>query len=799
MFCFWRLVVLLWTCGSLGLAGADESTPKAKVATPSSSSTLTIISPEPEEILIAGSARALVRTARGVKRIEATLNGADVSAAFRAVRRGVWTARFPRRLLRPGSNYLTVSADDALGRHTTELARFFLGTRRLDFLSIKAGKPRRGSVPVSVQTVSDPKLLFKATLNGRDITSVFQPRVGANRAVRLGVDEGLHQGQNLLRVIAARRDGTFAHRKRVIEIGETQPLVGAGPLMSTTGGLPVRLKGSYLPGSTGSARPKFRWEVISAPNGSAASLERSTRRGTLFKPDKVGTYKLRLSVGAAYDETEVQNIYNAPPIGVPVDMQVISGGDVGIQVGPSYFPLDAANNSIQIVVLDPNTLETLYQGAFLGTAGDAQTVLGTFTNPKIIPLNSYPLVLLSEPYISGDGVNAAWSQVIQAIGGQPLPGMQLENGGFSLIGVLGGAAGTAWENPGSNFGNPPPGDIQGYLQQDNQKRFTFVPNRVPYNLAASEAAASQNTIQVGANSWSSNNVSCGTGAFQVVTLGAENLSPATYQDTAPVNQTFVTNGCGPDADTAGVNAMIQYLNAVTQITGNGNLLVLIQSIGNTPLDPSMSPATLQQLNAAIVGVGGTDSVMGNGSYSLVGRALLPFADLPNGFELAEASSALTGETAQLSGTLKFSRVGVFQPQLSNGTGVPSAALSTLAYQAPQPDLNSPGEIAALAYIANNVLRLPLPSSASCYIPANNQPDVRSEYCNSDLHDAWAVYRTTLSNTAFPAGQSFTQQDWNTVMTRLAPPSSNGSDYQGEFQAVNDLWSLVATIKSTNNS
>ncbi len=719
---------------------------------------------------------------------------------FRKQRPGVWSTRLPRRLLLIGGNHLTLTATEPSGRKRMASTRFVVGARQKGMLTLDVSAPADGSVLATVNSGVEPDLQFKATLNGRAVTKLFQPLLGKTRSARLGTDDGLRQGNNVLRVMAASKAGAYAVTEHLIAVGTIQPLVGAGPAAKTTAGHPVRLIGAYSAGSLlNLSPPAYRWQVVSAPSGSQATPATPKQRSTLFTPDKVGTYQLRLSVGAVYDEVTVLNVPASPPIGIPIDTMVLQGQQLGITIGSDFYPIDYNSDSIQVLVLDATTLEVLYNQEFLGTAADAQTVLTEFKTLQTNAPNTYPLVILSDPTTGNGDVNSAWQQVVQQIGGRSILGVGDLAEGYSIIGVLGGVKGSAWENDGTNPSNDPlPGELRSYLQQDNNGRFTFVPKeRVPVDLAVAGASAGQNTIQVGTTAYPSGPLTCmmgggvGTGGFQVVTLGAETLGPARYPDTAPPNQTFATNGCGGTGDADGVNALSQYLNAIANITGNGNLLVLIQSIGAAPMDPAIP---LANLNTALVAVGGTDGVLGYGSYSLIGRALLARAGLPDAYPLAEASSTnpFATQPAHLTGLFKRGRAGVFEPQLVSGSGSVSVDLSLLAFQPPQPNLNSPGELAALEYIAETVLRLAAPNPASsCYVPPH--PDVRSEYCNSKYLGSWgSTQYERLEGLAYPGSKKFTKTDWDNVVNWLAPATG-----YSEFVAVDSLWNFVSLLQGQN--
>lgn len=742
-----------------------------------------IVAPRVDQLVTAPRLTVSVRTATTATRLTARLDGKAAAVRFRRVAPGRWSATLRRTALRPGVNRLTVLARTAGGREQASApVRVYAGTRRRAFTQVRVGARVNGSVPVALRTSADPRLRLAVTLNGRSVTRVFAPRYGARRAARLGADDGLRRGRNVLRVTAIRRDGGYTVVRRVFRVSASQALVGAGPQRRTTPRRSVILRGHHAGPRARSSSATVRWRVLSAPKGSKARPASPMQLVTRFTPDKVGTYRLQLAVGsgagAAVDEVTVTSVANIPPIGTPVTTITERAA---IVIGGATYAYDPNQDAVQVVIVDRGTLEVQYQNAFEGTSADTETLLG------LLGQYSGSLVFLGNlDYNNESIVDPSWNQVVQGIGGTALPAITNGTAGWSVVGVAGAPSGSAFQNTGTaqNSANPTQGQMQGYLQLDSNDQFAFVPaERVALDLAAPGAPAGQNQMTVGSATYASGALTSGgtacSGGIQIQTLSAENLISST-------GQTFATNGCGAAADAANLQAATAFLQGLGAGSSAGTLLVLVQTIG-TPRDPATDAGLWQQFTNAVVSIGGTAAAVGDGSgsYSLV--AGLGIADFP----LAEGSSALTGQAAHVTAVLQRARNGNFVPKLSSTTGAFGFDLATLAYQAPQPFAPSTGQQAALAYIAETVLGLDAPAQGeSCYVPA--QPDVRSQYCNSKYYTSWSGFASQLSSLTPQSGPGFTTTDWNTVVGQLAPKEG-----RGEFRAVQSLWSTIQTVQNGN--
>jgi hypothetical protein len=509
--------------------------------------------------------------------------------------------------------------------------------------------------------------------------------------------------------------------------------------------------------------------------------------GASFMPDRVGTYRLGLTVNegarSGSDVLTITNIGTVPPIGVPVDTMAfndvyqVPGADAGIRVGDTTYWLGNANLPspqylVKAVILDRTTLEPKFSASYDGNAGDAVNLLA-----QIKRFGNSAIVIVSATDIYGNGgVNPAFAFVVKALGGKPIPNISNLEGGWTIVGIP-GAGNAAYEGAGSNNsggGVELRGRLTGYFQQDSFDKFTFVPGTRPsFDTAAPDAPALQNTIRVGSQTYGSGGLAaCGTGGFQVLVLAAETLAQVD-------SQTFTTNGCGATADEARQASLASYLSSgISVLDSRGNKLVAVQSIG-TPRGSDDS--NWAQIAQAISTVGGTPATFAaaTGRYALVGG--IGIGDFP----LTEQSASLTGASGRISGVLKQNREGSFRPEASVPGPISTYGLSAIAYQPPQawPYSQTPGEQAALAYIAGKLPAFPKPTADnSCYVPA--RPDVRSEYCNLSLVGDWATYSGQVTAIPYAAGRGFTPGDLTNVAGELSK----------EFLIVSQLWPTIAALQ-----
>lgn len=777
---------------------------------------LSVAKPRADQ-LIAGHGRVTVvlRTAPRLRKLAVKLGDKGVRKAFRQVRPGVWRAALSRGAMRRGANVIAASSVDRAGRRDFVSARFYLGLRRRGYLTVKTRRRVASSAVARIRMRRLPDLRFHARLNGRNVSGLFRRDFLRRRVAYLGANDGLRFGRNRLKVFAARRDGSFDVERRTIFVRRNRPLAVAGPDRLIAGGRPVVLDGrrsrpSLPPSPPGAARAsrgfQYRWSVLRRPRGSKARPARPAGARTRFRPDLVGTYRLRLTAtdpsGArGSDVVTVTAAENAPPIGIPVETihsepEGEGGLEYSIRVGSETFPLNRSGpgtNKIQAVFLDRETLELLDWTDYQGTAADAESLKEEIENE-----GNQALVIVSNPADPqvDNQVSPAFAEVVKMLGAETIPRLEKPYGsrttepGWSVIGVPGSGNGATVgagtnERDGECLGGC--GNLRGYLARDGRGQFTYVSGSVtPFDTSASGGPTDLNRIEVGGTGYESTPLLCAgaDGAFQVLILFSETLEEL-------ANETFTTNGCNAESEASEAERMTKLLDDFAVNFPTGPVLVFVQGMG-TPR-PAAELAAWAPLEEAMARVGATRRVFAEArqSYSLVGAAGI--AGLP----LTEASQSLTGSPAHISGLLQTNQLGSYVPLAASPTGSLPFDLAEIAYQPAQawPYSETAGEKAALTYVTE-LLGLKTPKVGySCYVPP--QPDVRSEYCNPKHEGEWIGFANQLREAKCGRRcrhkHGFSSTDWENVKAELAGRDKPGEFF--EFIAVEETWNLVKQLQA----
>lgn len=791
---------------------------------PVANAKLAVAQPKLDQLLTGpGKVTIVIRTAPNLRKLQVRLEGKGVRGAFKQVRSGTWRARISPGKLRNGRNHLVVKTVDRAGRRDFASSRFVRGRHRPGFLKLEAPKRTASSAVAGVHTRSYPNLRFRAKLNGRPVANRFLRSYLTDRTAYLGANDGLRFGRNVLEVLAARGNGTYDFERRVIVVRRDRPLVGAGPDRLTEGKRAVRLDGrrsraSQAAGGGAAAAAsglRYRWKVIERPKGSRARPASPAAARTGFRPDAIGTYRLRLTVTdgrglRGSDVVTVTDVASAPPIGLPIETLLNSGEaqeeEFWMEIGgervgqPLHLNFAQPNNEwVAALFLDRLTLEVLHAENYDGSEAEAQQLereMESYGQRALVVLyQPYPLA----PYRAGD---PAFAGAVEKLGVKAPP--ELTEFGYSAIGVPGSGdggtviAGTNWERPSA-------GRLRGYLARDSSGLFNYVSSSaIPFDTSAPGAAEGRNRIEVGGRIFESEpfyDCPMATGGFQIAVLYAETLEPV-------FGRTYSTNGCGKGFDGEEVEAIAELIgefekpqnpNYLVEKLGrdSGNKIFFIQTIGS-PRDPAV-PDQWAELAKALEKIGATGSVFANStaSYSLVGSIATYSPEEIEGFPLTEASETLTGAPARITGILQPDDVGSYAPLVSSSSGATSFDLAEVAYQPaqPWPSSETAGQKAALTYIAE-LLDLPQPTvESSCYVPP--QPDVRSEYCNEALRGEWAglvgQVRGAECNGSCQSEHGFSQEDWENVRAELVGRGNPGEFV--EFNAVQSTWELMRVLQA----
>jgi hypothetical protein len=763
--------------------------------TAAASSPVRVVSPKVDAFVTGAPVTVKLKVSKAAGRPQVTVNGKRVDKSLKKVGSGAWAARLGAGQAVAGTNRLVASVGVGKGRRHYASSRFVVGKRDRSLLTVSGPRAGAAAVAAQVKASGRPRLL-SAKLNGKRLRWPLGLVPAQEETLALGGDDGLHFGVNHLRVMAVGKGDRFDVERRKITVPRDRPLAGAGADRRVAAGQQVRLDGRHSRSARAAgAGLSYRWKIVSRPSGSKARLEGASSPRPTLPTDEPGFYEVRLTVtepgadgkapASSSDVLSVTSIESVPPIGIPIQTMVPNGrqnenADSGIRVGGETFWLGAPEGNVaQAVVIDRETLKVLYHATYKSEAETValRTALSGFT--------SQPLVVISVPDLQGSTPKSSLLAADLLRMGVELPPAVVLRSGWSAIGLwetkeggtLGLGANVALTN-GADYG----GDVSGYLQRSERAGFVFVPgDRVAFETDAPGTAANANKIVVGSAEYPSLPLpACGVGGFQIQEVAAETLAPGE-------SGTFVTNGCGAASEATEQGNLGEVLKGLVEEqasgAGAGPHLVFVQSIGS-PYGAG-GGAAWNKIATAIEALGGTASVFAaaRSSYSFVGG--VGITPQPR----TEASETLTGVRAAISGVLKPNLASAYSPELFSPNGATTFPLSAIAYQQPQawPDSKSAADRAALAYIAEDVLKLEKPTLGnSCYVPTGGVPDVRSEYCNEGYNGLWGRFATKLEKAKFVPGHGFGKTEWEEVAKQL---------YENEFEAVQRVWSMVQNMQN----
>ncbi len=514
--------------------------------------------------------------------------------------------------------------------------------------------PRPGSRPGSpvrvVLRVGDGYLpgAVRVALNGRNISSYFRIVRHGRRASEVSPSQGIRYGRNLLTVTVTPQQGPRRRERVRFTVSRRLPLAGAGPDVRVPIGSAVTLDGSRsmsrsygLRGArAGSSILQMRWQLVSRPRRSRARLLGTTRgmsslpalrrpSGGLghprLRPDRIGTYRVRLTVGdgrtSKADFADIQATYASSE--VPIDTAVDGTGPGGHKLqgiaigyhpalqgyrqpnaatGEQFYPL-GAGDAAQIVVLDRQTLAPVSSQSYPAGSGfvaQAQSALSGLSSTDLAIVTTWPSAAWSTSGQRGAGLVAqqltAAKGPLGGIGANPITaadaanGRAMEDSTLTWIGVPGFPAGSDWERiGGGNYGSGGPsgsvgGGLNGFLTLDPAGNYTYLAKvGVPFDLGPDNATTA--TMSVGSQTYAGSLPAGSMGGFAVMvlhggTLAPYNLaSPAAPGSSTP--QVFSTRNANGTANYGanGINAMSQYLEQFQYDKIGEPVVVLIRSIG----------------------------------------------------------------------------------------------------------------------------------------------------------------------------------------------------------------------------
>ena len=190
--------------------------------------------------------------------------------------------------LRPSTSRAKVRLGVSGGRARVRVSLPGLG-RRLSTLG--SGAFRRAVASLQRRRV------FRAWLNGRRVQRAFDGSLRSKWRGELSATHGLRRGSNRLTVILAEPDrGTFTRITRRFRVSGRGPLAGAGRDRRTRPGVRLTLDGRASRAGRRKTRLGFRWRVASRPRGAHVRLVRARSVRPVFRADRPGRYRLRLTV-----------------------------------------------------------------------------------------------------------------------------------------------------------------------------------------------------------------------------------------------------------------------------------------------------------------------------------------------------------------------------------------------------------------------------------------------------------------------------------------------------------------------
>jgi hypothetical protein len=673
-----------------------------------------IVSPSPGAVAKAGAVRVRVRVGPRVRSLRAWLDAREVTGSLRRVGSDrVATLRAP--LVHMGVNHLYVRARDGRGRRDFDVVRFVRARRVKGLLGMRLGARRVLAARVRTRVVLGRGAKLRGWLNGRRLGTAALGS-GRRRLLVLDGDEGLRFGRNRLRIVGLHEAGRYDLERRNIVVRRARPIPAAGPDRRARLRHTVKLDARRSRAGHPRRRLAFTWRMVHAPKGSKARLRGAQSARARLRPDRLGTYRLRLAVsevstrraGASAlarprstDTVSIAAVPDIPAGGVPID----TIGDGGVTLGPPLNETYAARDgaTLQLVVLDRQDLSPVANNSYGGDEASTARLLSdvrSYDDSGLAIIATPPQTFPDIPGI--DNLNAA----LEWIGAAAIE--QAPQFGLSAIGVPGlGAANGGRENNDlgdqRNF-NPPPGNLNGFLRRDSSDNFSYVDaDYVQFDTTAPGTTPTQAVISVGGNSYSSYNMSPGQAGFFVLLLDAGTLE-------REFAATYVVSG--PGVDGSNLPGILSEMDQVLQDhMTDPTTLLFIQSVGTIERDTADAVAASQwnavmQDQTSLGGHGYYLNAADGGSYAFVGPADAPTFLSPWGMT---ASGDATGSPGQLSGVLARNPQSQFYPKISGTQAAVDLDLPEVVFADPVPwplrDTQHEGALACVASALN--LSLPI--------------------------------------------------------------------------------------------
>jgi hypothetical protein len=449
------------------------------------------------------------------------------------------------------------------------------------------------------------------------------------------------------------------------------------------------------------------------------------------------------------------------PVGVP--FETLSGDASGaVRVDDAAAPGTTVPGNLNFAIISRTNRSVVTSGSvprdqpgvtqLIAKAGaysdaDLMVVSGTsgIDNPALPDLRKLARLL----GVSDTGLTSAMTDALTR---QSAP--------FSVLGIPGGAAGTAWLNvglvpadlpPSPPFVLPPKGDIIGKLQWNiTTDQYDYADEQFPqFDTDVIHGTTPTGTMTFNGGEYPAD-VTAGTSGFHVLVVDSVTLRVL-------ADQTLPTNG-GTTPVASLQEAFARQLAADAHMEGFEQFyankqapLVLMQSYGS----PAGAAQAWQGAAGTVADLGGNRLAFLNldadhGDFSLVGQV--------GGQAHAVTAATILGQAGPLSGVLTRTRTMAFEPAAAGPADGVNGQMLALAYQAPRPfPPFTGGEAAAEGYIGAQ-LHL-CASEAGC--------DVRRAYWALYRAVTWGTEAQRLGDIPFPTGQGrFSTTDFDAVRSKL---------------------------------
>ena len=457
---------------------------------------------------------------------------------------------------------------------------------------------------------------------------------------------------------------------------------------------------------------------------------------------------------------------NDPPLGVPLQT-LTNDKDGGVLIAGRAAPNTSDHNGIFVVVLNRATRAIVESGTTpRHSAGLTQL---TDIAKKYSGTDGYLMVVSSSKGVDPSAIGQL-NGLAKSLGAPDFSAEDLAklSGGlpFSMVGIPGGAADSAWTNVAQKADDGLDGNITGYLQYNTKDNLYGYANTdlLAFNTAASSGSSS-NAMSLAGRNYPVSLPTAWNAGFD--TMGVDSLTGKVLWE----GYASGTNGSGQDASyqQAFVEVLKQVIGLTTNPRASGrSILVFIQSIGHPAgIAPAWGSA------ADLVGrLGGNPLDF----LRLDGSSGFSFAGSLTSKDAAVEASDVSGQPGPLVGVLARTHNYTYQPVLAGpGAGI-NTELINITDQAPQAfPAFTPTQSAAETWIGRE-LRL-CSDAAPC--------SVRNAYYLS-YQDDWAVLLSQLGRLTFPATtKDFTEPDFNVVKAQL----------EKEFGAVGRVKTYFAALQA----